>query len=267
MRAWALGLLGVLLWSSTASAIDWNDEKGDHFIVYYQKDQNFAKEVLRNAEVYYTHIADDLGYPRYSNFWQWDNRAKVYIYQDEKTFHETTGEAVWSHGMASYSKKEIHTFMGDAGFMNAVLPHEITHLIFRDFVGLGGEIPLWMDEGVAQWEEPEKRALSKKIAYYLVKTGKDFHIQDLTAMNVRKLTDENKVHIFYMQSVTLVDYLIKTYGAQRFTQFCRELRDGKKFNDALSSAYTGLIDNLAELDAKWRKYVTVDPQPEIEIYT
>jgi hypothetical protein len=250
------------------AAISWNEVKGDHFLVYYENNESFAREVLRNSEMYYTRIAEDLGYPRYSNFWSWENRAKIFIYASEKTFREATGEAEWSHGMASYSKKEIHTFQSGRNFLISILPHEITHLIFRDFVGFEGQVPLWMDEGVAQWEEPEKREMALLIARYLIKTDQDYPIQDLMTTDVRSLQDEAKVHAFYMQSVTLVDFLVKSYGGQRFTEFCRQLRDGKKFNDALSGAYTGRIENLYDLDQKWRKYVmAIDVKPQTEVYT
>src|SRR3989338_3719211 len=138
----------------SAFATGWNELKGDHFIVYYQTDEKFARDVAHNAEKYYNRIADDLGYPRYSNFWQWDKRAKVYIYATDKLFREATGEAQWSHGVAIYSKKEIHTFIKSENFLDGLLPHEITHLIFRDFIGFEGEAPIWIDEGIAQWEEP-----------------------------------------------------------------------------------------------------------------
>ena len=113
-----------------------------------------------------------------------------------------------------------------------------------------------MDEGVAQWEEPAKREMSKKIARYLVSTAKDFHTQDLMTTDVRKIRDEEKVHYFYMQSVSLVDYLIKTYGPLSFTEFCRALRDGKKFEEALRAAYPESIGSLNDLDSKWREYAS-----------
>lgn len=250
----------------SAAAADWQEKKGDHFIVYYVKDENFAGRVSHEAESYYQRVASDLGYARYSDFWQWDNRVKIYIHADQNEFRKSTGQAEWSHGMASYSKKEIHTYAASEGFLDGILPHEITHLVFRDFVGTQGEIPMWLDEGIAQWEEPEKRAMAKKISRYLVYAGKDYHIQDLTTMNVQNVQDTEKVHFFYMQAISLVDYLIGTYGSRSFTEFCRALRDGKKFDDALRTGYPGSIGSLGELDAKWRKYAAQGEGNPPEIY-
>lgn len=246
---------------------DWKEIKGDHFIVYYLADEPFAKQVAHNSEIYYNQIADDLGYPRYSNFWQWDKRAKVYIHETAESFRKATGEAEWSHGVAIYLKKEIHSFTASEGFLDGILPHEITHLIFRDFVGYKDvEVPIWLDEGVAQWEEPKKRQVAKQTAKWLIHHGKDLPVQDLTTTNVRALTDGERVTFYYMQSVSIVDFLITKFGARAFTDFCRALRDGKNFDEALKSSF-GSIGNLAELDIAWRKYVQEDPVPELEYYS
>ena len=239
-------------------AYAWTDEKGDHFIVYYQVNENFAHETLRNAETYYNRIAADLGYARYSNFWQWDNRVKIYIYPTLEEFQKATGQPAWSNGMAAYSKKEIHSFNASEGFMDGLLPHEITHLIFRDFVGIKGQIPLWLDEGVAQWEEPAKREMDKRYARYLVKVDKEFPLYDLTYKGINDASTEEQVQAFYLQSLSLVDFLVKTYGASSFTEFCRQLRDGKPFDDALRSAYPNFIQDMNDLEIKWRKYVMED---------
>ena len=249
-----IALIGSLILLSAAYAEELNELKGDHFIVYYAQNEASAKEVLRQAERYYSKIADDLGYPRYSNFWSWDNRVKIYLHASMADFQKATGQPAWSHGMASYFDKTIHSFEANAKFLNSILPHEITHLIFRDFVGLQGEVPLWMDEGVAQWEEAGKREDAKKFARELVSRDNVFSIRYLTQMDIRQETDENKVHLFYLQAVSLVDFLITKYGPARFTLFCRNLRDQKPLDAALSSAYTGLIQNVEELDAKWKKH-------------
>ena len=74
-------LCGILIMS--AYAVEWKELSSDHFIIYYSGDRKFAKGVADKAEYYYRRIAADLGYPRYSNFWTWDNRAKIYIYPDQ----------------------------------------------------------------------------------------------------------------------------------------------------------------------------------------
>jgi hypothetical protein len=247
-------IIPILFFQTLAYAQVWKVDKGDHFIVYYVENEASARQVVRKAEYYYDKIASDLGYPRYSNFWQWDKRVKIYLHASPEEFQKATGQPSWSHGMASYLDKTIHAFNADEPFLNSVLPHEITHLIFRDFVGFEGQVPLWMDEGVAQWEETGKRDHAKKFAKELVSRENVFNVRQLTRMDIRKETNAGKVHLFYVQAVLLVDFLIAQYGASQFTAFCRGLRDGKTLDEALSSAYTGSIQSVDELDARWRSY-------------
>lgn len=237
------------------AAQDWKVEKGDHFIVHYLNDAAQPKEVIRKAEFYYNRIAEDLGYPRYSNFWQWGNRAKIFIHPSREAFQKATGQPEWSHGMASYFDKSIHAIEGNENFLDTVLPHEIAHLTFRDFVGLKGHIPLWMDEGVAQWEEDAKRREALEAMPALAARGEVFTIERLTTMDVRRETDPGKVGLFYAQAISLVDFLVRSYGPSSFTVFCRELRDGKKLEQALRAAYPASLPSIDAMEDRWRKYL------------
>ena len=245
----------VLLTAASAStAADWKVEKGDHFIVHYKTNEAFAKQVRFAADRAYGRISGELGLERASDFWSWDSRVKIYIYADIDSFRAGTGQPEWSRGVASFSDHTISTFAGADGFLEGILPHEMTHLIFRDFVGFKGEVPLWLDEGVAQWEEPAKRVYARQVAAYLVKENKAYSLAELTTMDIRGSKDEQAVHHFYMQSVSVVDFLVRTYGARTFTQFCRELRDGRTLAAALKAAYPETLSDLEKLEKAWGKY-------------
>ena len=246
----------LLPFTKPVFAEEWSEAKGDHFIVYYTGNEQFAKDISRQSEAYYNKIADDLGYARYSNFWQWDNRVKIYVYPTKEDYVKSAGgQPEWSNGMADYEHKSILTYSNAKDFLEALLPHEITHLIFRDYVGFKGQIPLWLDEGVAQWQEPKKRAIAKRVALYLVQKQKVFPLVDLTTMSRLAEKDPDTVQAFYMQSVSIVDYMISQFGPQSFADFCRQLRDGKDLNEALRFAYSGSLHDLDELQTKWIKNV------------
>lgn len=236
-------------------ALQWEEEKGDHFIVYHVNNARFAGKIIRRAEKCYDRIASDLGYPRHTNFWQWDDRVKIYVYPTEGEFQQAMGYPHWSKGIANYTKKEIVTYAWSQGFLDALLPHEIAHLIFRDFVGFEGEVPLWLDEGVAQWAEQKKRALAKEAALFLIRNHQYFSLDELTTLDVRGSSDNERVHYFYMQSVSLVDFMIRKYGPRSFTEFCRQLRDGKTLNGALRHAYPPSLGDLQKLEERWIKDV------------
>src|SRR3989338_7934074 len=233
-------------------AEEWNELKGDHFIVYYKTNESFAGQVRHKAEEYYRRIADDLGYARHSNFWQWENRVKIFIHADDNAFRSATGQPPWSKGVADYLSKQIHSYPWSEGFLDALLPHEIAHLVFRDFISFKSDVPLWLDEGVAQWEEPKKRELADRVAKYLVATGADLSLRDLIRFRLSGRSEKDVNH-FYMQSVSVVDFLVRRHGARSFTEFCRALRDGKGLDEALKEAYPESIGTVERLATAWEK--------------
>ncbi len=240
-------------------AESWLELKGEHFIIYYLGDEEFAKDVSRSSERYYSQIADDLGYARHSDFWQWDKRVKIYIHATQEEFLKETGRNNWSHGFADYIAKEIHSYAWNEGFLQSLLPHEITHLIFRDYVGFKGEVPLWLDEGVAQWEEPEKRKIVKEVMQSYLMNDYVYPIQHLCELDIRNVTVEFAVQLFYVQSISVIEFLVTRYGTDKFITFCRELRDGKSLEVALKFSYPTQIKDLSELEEQWKNYVLKTP--------
>ena len=270
-------ILILLLMPIIAVAQDWNILKSEHFIVYFSEDDSFASEVLDKAEKDYKRIAYELGYARYANFWTWDNRVKIYIYPDKNSYLEVAYQPEWSEGMADYNNKAILSYSGSEDFLISILPHEMAHLIFRDFVGFEGEIPLWLDEGVAQWEEEVDKNIIKTSARSFLIRKQFLSLQDLMKINLRVLEDPDKVYLrstsvageagfliidgrslvelFYLESASLVGFLIERYGTDRFTEFCRQLRDGKDLEDALRSAYPNRLRSLEKLEERWIRYL------------
>lgn len=244
----------ALLICIAAHAEGWKEKKSEHFIVYYAEDDKFAAEVLLRAEKYYKKIASDLGYSRYDNFWQWDNRAKIYIYKDQGDFLRATGKKPWVCGMAVYDKKEIISYRLGPGFLDELLPHELAHLIFRDFIGFKSEVPLWLDEGVSQWEEASKRKGAVLYVRELIRDGSYIPLSELMRLGANSENNAVLSAKLYAQAVTLVGYLMENFGSAKFTLFCRQLRDGKTVDEALSFAYAGSMSDISVLEKKWLAY-------------
>ena len=279
--------------NSCAYAQSWREIKSDHFLLYFipspviansvdtsgaAEAEDFGKEVLRKAEIYYGRIAEDLGYQRSSEFWTWDKRAKIYLYSDHAAFVKASNHPEWAGGMADYNTKTIMSYFGSREFTDAILPHEIAHLIFRDFVGFKGEIPLWLDEGVAQWTEEKKRQEIKKMVKEILfkdglltmddmmklpigsmKGGDNVYIRPTRTRSGEKgvlfLTGNNLVTLYYVQAVSLVGFLIEKFGKNDFTGFCRALRDGRNLEEGLIAVYGTHIRNLNDFDDQWKKYI------------
>lgn len=235
--------------------IEWEEIKGDHFIVYYIRQEKFAKKVLDKAEECYKNVADELGYQRYSNFWTWDNRAHIYIYPNHKSYLTATGRPQWTHGFADYNKRAVISYVWGEDFLDMLLPHELTHLIFRDYVGFKGAVSLWLDEGVAQWMEPAKRAMAKTAVKGLLNEDRLIPLNEMVRLDVRKSNDVELINLFYIEAVSLIGFLIERHGTGNFISFCRQLRDGKSLEDALRFAYPANFRSVDELEKQWKGYI------------
>ncbi len=248
-------VLFSILFASPLYAQDWSEEKSPHFIVHHYKDRSFANQIKKASEKYYKEIAREIGFSRHSNFWTWDNRCHIYLFPNKETYIQSTKQPEWSAGAADYTNRSIYSYKGSKSFLTALLPHELTHLIFRDFVGFTGQIPLWLDEGLAQYEEKEKLLDLRKQVKEVVEAEKQIPLIQLMQLDVRGSKDTALVALFYAQSSMLVGYLIEEFGPDKFTHFCRQLRDEKGVEEALTFAYPGKFRTIEELEEAWVDYV------------
>ncbi len=232
---------------------DWHEAKSTHFVVqYHNAPLDFVQQVSSESERWYGQITNDLGLLRH-DFWLWDNRAKVIIYDDAEQYQKETGMPAWSGGAALPRDKVVHGFYGKEGFFEQVLPHEIGHIIFREFVGFDNPaVPLWLDEGAASYEE-KNGSIGSLLAQLPAHARELMSLTQLSNVNPHNLGNTREVAIFYAEAVGVIDFLIREYGKDDFVTFCRTLRDTRDFHKALSYAYS--IRGIEELDEKWQSYL------------
>lgn len=250
----ALIFLQLLKIAYSAPDNGWYIERSTHFLVYYKNSPGaFLRELVEKSEDYYNQIADDLGFRRL-DFWLWNNRAKIYIYDNAREYQIATGQPSWSVGCAMPLTKTVHTYPYAKGFMDTILPHEMGHIIFREFVGFNNlSIPVWLDEGVASHQEKRRYSQAKPMVKAAIANHTFITLEELTKLNPESMSEAALVNIFYLESVEVVNYLIKQFGADSFVLFCQELRDKDNFDKALSSTYP--FRNIHELDIAWQEYL------------
>lgn len=187
----------------------------------------------------------DLCFRRF-NFWLWDNRARVYVYDSAEDYQKQTGQPAWSLGAALPRDKIIRIYPEAKNFFDMILPHELAHIIFREFVGFYNDaVPLWLDEGVASYQGGVKGISLKETLKAAVEKGVFMDSEQLSNFDARKARDNKQVSLFYLESVGIIDYLIREFGKDKFVLFCQNLRDKKDLNRAIASAYP--FSNTKEL--------------------
>jgi len=233
---------------------EWKEYKKRHFVVYYKDaPRDFVETVEKSAEQYYREIARNLGFTRYKG-WTWDERASIYIFDDSDDYVVTGKYANWSHGVASPKQKIIRTYPTAHGFFDSTLPHELGHIIFREFVGYKARVPGWFEEGIAMYQEKAKRFGSHKVVKDAMKNEQFIPLQELSHIRLTSKSSPELVHLFYAESASAVSFMINEHGQHRFVQFCRKLEEGKPFDWALDSIYVR-FKNTEALNKAWMRYL------------
>lgn len=246
--------LFLFFYSALSQGGDWQVNKSTHFMVYYKNAPNdFVEQVVEKSENYYDKIAEDLGFRRY-DFWLWDERAKIYIHDNSRDYQLATGQPAWSAGCARASEKIIHTYPFAKGFFETILPHEMSHIIFREFVGFNNyAVPLWLEEGVASYQESLKNYMYSQILKQAIRDGTFVNLYNLSSLNPQMMTDSASVSLFYAEATSIVDFLVKEFGRDSFVLFCQNLRDKKNLERAIASTYP--YKDIQELDRAWQEHL------------
>lgn len=250
-----LGLIFVFIGSISAQEEEkWQIEKSTHFIVYYKNaPADFIQKAINESERHYNQIAQALGFMRF-NFWLWDKRAVIYIYDDIKSYQLATKQPDWSSGSVRANDKIIYTYINAESFFDNILPHEIGHIIFREFVGFNNQaVPIWLEEGVASYQEDLKNPELNLILKKSLSDNSFIDFSKLNTLNPLLLNSKEEVVLFYAESVSIVGFLIKEFGSDRFAVFCQDLRDKKNLIRAISGNYP--FSTLKELGDTWQGYI------------
>jgi len=237
------------------SAQQWKEYRSRHFIIYYKNaPEDFIKTVEDSAEDYYDTVLKDLGFSR-DSAWTWDKRAQIYIYDDENDYVATARQVPWSSGSTVLGSKVIQTYPAARGFFDSILPHELGHIIFREYVGFTSRIPLWVDEGVAMYQEKAKGWGADADVKEAISKGQFISLDDLTALRLTPNSSQETIMLFYAEAASAIHYLISEQGRFKFLTFCQNLRSGLSLNKALEKTYYR-FKNVGDLNKAWVGYLS-----------
>ena len=240
--------------TSSPAQEEWNEERSRHFYVFYKNaPEDFVKTVGKAAERSYEEIISNLGFRNYHR-WSLDERAKIFIYDDQEDYLSHARQAEWSHGAAYFYQKTIRTFPSAHGFFDSTLPHELGHIVFRDFVGPDASIPLWFDEGVAMYQEKARRWGAHQAVQKAIDEGQFIPLWELSQIRLRGKITREVIELFYAEAASVVYFLITESGEHRFLDFCRKIKVGEDFYQAMRDAY-GRFRELQDLEDAWVHYL------------
>jgi len=236
---------------------DFRQLRSGHFIINYKEevDSTYVSKIKSTAEKYYRIITQQFNFYR-DKFWIWENRAKVFIANNKDDYLESFECSPWSAACVNYHGKIIYTYPDQERF-TSIFVHELTHIIFREYIG-EGKLPLWLDEGVAVYmEDKYGRTYRDGIPFLKSKINDGTYIKfsELDTMTIRSLNDKNQdyVNLFYLESFSIINFIMEKYGKYKFSDFLRALRKGLGLENALFKVSYDFKD-LDKMEGKWKDY-------------
>ena len=186
----------------------------------------------------------------------------------------TTGRELITEGRA-FGDYNVVLVLGSGRLALGTAGHEVIHiLVDRAGAGRLGFVPSWLNEGLAEFGNPEPSYSYDIALEFAIETDQLLPVIHMQAMP----GDPEKAIIFYGQARSIVSYMVYRYGPDRMGQLMEALKSGKRVATAVEEVYG---TTLEELDGEWRdavgapEYVasevvsrpTAEAQPTIELYT
>jgi hypothetical protein len=213
-----------------------------------------ANQVARRCEILRTELADDFGLESHKTKWQ--PRCEVYLLCNKQKYGSVVGRAAMETlgsslvtpetGLIKVRRIDLRTDV--VGYLQEVLPHEMTHLLVADHFREGAP-PLWYDEGLALLaDSPSKQASHIVDLRNGLNRGKAFSLEEL--MSTKQYPTPNRVSVFYGQCASLTQFLANYQSMAKVHAFARRSQD-VGINLALQETYG--IRGVAELEQMWQK--------------
>ena len=225
-----------------------------HFVIYHNN-QSFANKISWKAEYYYKKIIRHFNINGFHP-WEKDKRCTIYIFENRDSFVKRAGAPSWSIGLARYNPPRLYIYYkGSRNLIENTLPHELTHLIFGEFMDRN-KIPLWLNEGMAQYEEEKwDKGYAKRYLKSHIKEGIYIKLGELFKME-RYPQDKEKLNLFYLESASVIDYLRKEQIASLFGKFLLKVKQGKSVELSLKEIYQWKFEGgIPELEERWIRFI------------
>ncbi len=199
-------------------------------------------EILREA---YTQLGHDFKYyPQ--------RKIPVIIYTKEQ-FQQATGTPDWIGGLYDgIIRVTASTIEGKVKPLKNTLYHEYTHAILHQKIG--NNLPLWLNEGLAQFMEPGVSTNKMGEIMLLKKSlnSKSFiTLADLNSALVQR-DNRERLKLAYIEAKNLVQYINKVYYFYRILFILDELTAGKNIDEALEET---IFMNTNALEKGWLQWL------------
>lgn len=212
--------------------------EGSHFTVRFDGGENAVAGHLIGLllEEAYIKVGGDLGlYP--------DDRIEALLYSRER-FRDITRSPAWAGALFDGRIKiPAGGVTGKTRELEAVIFHEYTHAVVHRLSR--GRAPVWLNEGLAQYEEGKDTLEYARVLKELAATGR-LKLRSFEGPFVGMRAEEAQVA--YLVSLSATEYIIREFGAFSARRVLEGLGQGMELESAVKNA---LYLSYDELERSW----------------
>ncbi len=232
---------------------DWQSLTDDNITIYWYKgEQSFAAQIMDAARAAMQRINADTGAHLVKP-------VRLYIYASSQ---ELLGAIIfpqeWTGGVAyaSFGVVAIGISETNLEWGRRAVVHELMHLVTHQMThNPYNSIPVWLNEGLSMYAEGEMEATFE---YYLKRAFLQDELISVRSLSSPFSADAQISYQSYAQSMSLIQYLVDSYGQENMLALLNTFRQGSSYNNALVHVYGFDMDGLNEL---WRQYITAQYAP------
>ncbi len=222
----------------------WRALEGEHVeIRWYHGDEAFARGLLATAQDGIARLEASTGALPASPV-----RIRVYASAEAMRGAFVFGPE-WAGGVAypEHSLISLGIAPGDGEWAERALVHELSHVVVEQAAAsCGGDLPAWLDEGLATYIEGPLEAVFVEALEEAIKADRVLGVRSLAGAFPYGRADAT---LAYAQSHDLVRYLLQTHGPERMDALLTAFRASGAIDRALVGVYG--FDQRG-LDAVWR---------------
>jgi hypothetical protein len=212
---------------------------------WYKGDQAFGAKALKIGEDAVAATSKLLGVAE-------SDPIDFFIYADQKPFYDALGPGT-RENVGGQARPDIRTLFAliapdeiDAGWIESVVPHELTHVVFATATDNPyHEPPHWLNEGLAVYLSDGYDAAYKATVEGAAKDGS---IMPLDGLAGAFPTTRDRFFLAYGESVSAVDRIVRVDGREALVKLIRSYHDGVSDDEAFDAA---LGRDLAGFESDW----------------
>ncbi|MHB9037639.1 MAG: peptidase MA family metallohydrolase [Armatimonadota bacterium] len=213
----------------------------DFFVVHFDPSDPYLPRLMsETARIALIRVSHDLGYKLEKN-----RPFTLNVYRTHLSFIEAGGleDSKFTVGTAN-SRNEVISVDASGVFSPAdqTLAHEITHaVIFRILGAKVTDLPLWVNEGIAQYESEEfPDADNATVATAAADIGL------IPLADLSKIFPKNKMDLAYAESASAIRYMVNKHGKSSPRLMLKELALTGSFDRAMLKATGQTGERFAE---------------------